>query len=69
MYSAIRLNPKFLENIVILCFDSRFSKQIRIKSYTLVPPKNFGPPQILGLAAITRAIRNYSWLRKLLYFR
>jgi len=48
MYSAIRLNPKFLENIVILCFDSRFSKQIRIKSYTLVPPKILDPPKFWG---------------------
>jgi len=36
--------PKFLENIVILCFERRFSKQnsaIRRKSDILVPPKKF----------------------------
>ena len=34
--------PKFLENIVILCFERRFSKQnsvIRLKSNILAPPK------------------------------
>jgi len=33
---------KFLENVVILCFERRFSKQnsvIRLKSYILPPPK------------------------------
>ena len=38
--------PKFLENIVILCIERRFSKQnsvIRLKSNTLAP-------QIFGLA-------------------
>jgi len=37
--------PKFLENIVILCFERRFSKQnrvIRLKSNILVPQKEFG---------------------------
>jgi len=36
--------PKFLENIVILCFESRFSKQnsvIRLKS-NILPPPNIG---------------------------
>jgi len=35
-------SSKFLENIVILCFERRFSKQnsvIRMKSYTLASPK------------------------------
>jgi len=35
--------PKFLENIVILCFERRFSKQnsvIRLKS-NILPPPNF----------------------------
>ena len=35
--------PKFLENIVILCFEKRFSKQnsaIRLKS-NIVTPQNF----------------------------
>ena len=35
--------PRFLENIVILCFERRFSKQnsvIRLKS-TILPPTNF----------------------------
>ena len=46
--------PKFLENMVILCFERRFSKQnrvIRLKSNILVP-------QIFGLAAplFTRTI-------------
>jgi len=33
--------PKFLENIVILCFERRFSKQnsvIRLKQSILAPP-------------------------------
>ena len=45
--------PKFLENIVILCFERRFSKQIsviRVKSNILAPPKFFGSLQIFGLA-------------------
>ena len=35
--------PKFLENIVILCFEKRFSKQnrvIRLRS-NILPPTNF----------------------------
>jgi len=49
--------PKFLENIVILCFERRFSKQnsvIRLKSSILAPPKFFGPSQIFGLATPLR---------------
>jgi len=45
--------PKFLENIVILCFERRFSKQnsaIRLKSSILASPKFFDPHQIFGLA-------------------
>ena len=45
--------PKFVENIVILCFERRFSKQnsvIRLKSNILVPLKIFGLPPIFGLA-------------------
>ena len=45
--------PQFLENIVILCFERRFSKQnsaIRLKSSILAHPKFFGPHQIFGLA-------------------
>jgi len=37
--------PKFLKNIVILCFERRFSKQnsvIRLKSNILAPPKFLG---------------------------
>ena len=44
---------KFLENIVILCFERRFSKQnsvIRLESNILPIPKFFGPLQISGLA-------------------
>ena len=36
--------PKFLENIVILCFERRFSKEnsaIRLKSNIFAPPTNF----------------------------
>ena len=36
--------PKFLKNIIILCFERRFAKQnrvVRLKSYIL-------PPKILG---------------------
>jgi len=43
---------KFLEHIVILYFERRFSEQnsvIRLKSDILAPP-NFLAPQILGLA-------------------
>jgi len=45
--------PKFLENIVILFFERRFSKQnslIRLKSNILPPPIFFAPPKIFGLA-------------------
>jgi len=44
--------PKFFENIVILCFEKRFSKQnsvIRLKS-NILSPQNFCPPEISGLA-------------------
>ena len=43
--------PKFLENIVILCFERRFSKQnsvIRLKSSILSPPNFLVPPKFLG---------------------
>ena len=43
---------KFLEHIVILCFERRFFKQnsvIRIIS-NIPPPKYFGPSQIFELA-------------------
>ena len=42
---------KYLEHIVILCFERRFSKQncaIRLKSNILVSPKYFGPLKFLG---------------------
>jgi len=45
--------PTFLDNINILCFEKRFSKQnsvIRLKSNILVPPNFLPPPQIFGLA-------------------
>jgi len=48
-----RPTPQFLENIVILGFERRFSKQnsvIRLKSSILTPPKMFGPQQTFGLA-------------------
>jgi len=38
---------KFLENIVILCFERRFAKQnsvIRLKSNILAPPNFLVPP-------------------------
>ena len=38
-------HPKFLENIVILCFEKRFSKRnsvIRLKSNILAPQKFLG---------------------------
>ena len=37
------IHPKFLENIVILCYERRFSKQnsvVRLKS-NILPPKKF----------------------------
>jgi len=45
--------PNVLEDIVILCFERRFSKQnsiIHLKSSILARPKFFGPSQIFGLA-------------------
>jgi len=45
-------SPKFLENIVILCFERRFSKQnvvIRLQSNIFASPE-FLPPQTFGLA-------------------
>jgi len=41
--------PKFLEHIVILCFERRFSKQnsdIRLKS-SILPPQFLAPPKFL----------------------
>jgi len=46
-------SPKFLENIGILCFERRFSKQnsvIRLKSNILAPPKNFWTGYAAGLS-------------------
>ena len=43
--------PKFLENIVILCFERRFSRQtsvVRLKSNILAPPNFLAPPKFLG---------------------
>jgi len=43
--------PKFLEHIVILYFERRFSKQnsvIRLKSDILAPPNFFAHPKFLG---------------------
>jgi len=43
--------PKFLEHIVILCFERRFSKQnsvIRPKANILAPCNIFAPPKFLG---------------------
>ena len=45
--------PNVLEDIVILCFERRFSKQnsiIHLKSSILARSKFFGPSQIFGLA-------------------
>jgi len=42
---------KFLENIVILCFERRFSKQnsvIRLKSNILAPQNFLDPPNFVG---------------------
>ena len=44
--------PQTLKNMVILCFERRFSKQnsvIRLKS-NILAPKFFALPQIFGLA-------------------
>ena len=44
-------SPKILENIVILCFERRFSKQnsvIRLKSNILTPQNFLPPPKYLG---------------------
>jgi len=55
--------PKFLENIVILCVERRFSKQnsvIRLKS-NICPPKFFGPPNFwAGYATATMAFKTES---------
>jgi len=43
--------PQFLENIVILCFVSRFCKEnsvIRLKSNIFAPPQDFWPQKFLG---------------------
>jgi len=43
--------PNILENLVILCFEKRFSKQysvIRLKSKILPPNKFLPPPQFFG---------------------
>jgi len=61
--------PKFLENVVILCFESRFSKQnsvILLKS-NILPPPIFFPPQISGLATqLTLPGLDQCWLSVLL---
>jgi len=47
------LPPKVLENIVILCFERRFSKQnnvFHLKSNIWPPQKIFGPDQTFVLA-------------------
>jgi len=54
--------PKFLEHIVILCFERRFSKQnsdIRLKS-SILPPPIFGPSQIFGLTTPLIPVRRYT---------
>jgi len=56
---------KFLENIVILCFERRFFKQnsvIRLKSSILAPP-NFAPPKFLGW------LRHYTFPSSFLLWR
>ena len=43
--------PKFLENIVIWCFERRFYKQngvIHLKSNILAAPTFLAPPKFLG---------------------
>jgi len=52
--------PKVLENIVILCFERRFSKQnsvIRLKS------NNLPPPQIFGLATPLNKVIENPWVK------
>jgi len=58
--------PQNLENIVILCFERRFSKQnsvIRLKSNILAPtnffaPKNFLAPQSFWVGYATASNRD-----------
>jgi len=45
-------SPKILENVAVLCFERRFSKQnsvIRLKS-NILGTRKFLPPQIFRLA-------------------
>jgi len=60
--------PKFLENIVILCFERRFSKQnsvIRLKSNIFPPPKIFGlaTPLDTGIHSPGMALPRTLWVR------
>ena len=52
--------PNFLENMVILCFERRFSKQnsvIRLKSNTFAPKIFFPPPNFWAGYATASACR------------
>jgi len=42
--------PKFLEHLVILCFERRYLKQNTVASLksTILPPRAFIPKKILG---------------------
>jgi len=57
---------KFLENIVILCFERRFSKQnsvIRLKSNIFAPPQSFGlATPLCARCAISANGNLFSWL-------
>ena len=60
--------PKFLENITILCFESRFYKQnsiIRLKS-NILPPQIFGLATPLGLCPLRcqQAVPAHSFIIK-----
>jgi len=53
------LPPKFLENIVILCFERRFSKQnsiIRLQSNICPPTKIFGLATPLVLVTVRASL-------------
>jgi len=54
--------PKFLENIVIFCFERRCSRQnsvIRLKSNILAPSKFFRPPPNFWAGYATVALSHY----------
>jgi len=64
--------PKFLENMVLLCFERRLSKQnsvIRLKSSILAPPKFLAPQKFLSWLRHCGWIHKYLQIKKKTYFK